>query len=106
MVERGGASMSLRVVALILLCVTVSGYSSVAGADDKADYDQRSAARYSALFQSLDRNGDSSVTSAEAQGDLNLGPVFDDMDINRDGVVMTAELQRYIQLRYGTYATR
>jgi hypothetical protein len=106
MVERGGASMSLRVVALILLCVTVSGYSSVAGADDKADYDQRSAARYSALFQSLDRNGDSSVTSAEAQGDLNLGPVFDDMDINRDGVVTNGELHRYIEQRHGTRPVR
>jgi hypothetical protein len=106
MVERGGSSMSLRVVPLLLLCLTVSGYSSAAGADDKADYDRRSAARYSALFQSLDRNGDSGVTRAEAQGDLNLGPVFDDMDINRDGVVSNGELQHYLEQRHGGHAHR
>ena len=98
--------MSLRVVPLLLLCLTVSGYSSAAGADDKADYDRRSAARYTALFQSLDRNGDSAVTRVEAEGDLNFGPVFDDIDINRDGVVTTAELQGYIKQRHGTQALR
>lgn len=66
----------------------------------------RSAARYTALFQSLDRNRDGTVTRVEAKGDLSFGPVFDDMDINRDGGVTTAELQRYIEQRYGTHATR
>ena len=98
--------MSLRVVFLLLVCLMLPGYSAVAGADDKTDYDRRSAARYAALFQSLDRNGDSTVTRVEAEGDLNLGPVFDDMDINRDGVVTTAELQRYTEQRHGTHAQR
>jgi hypothetical protein len=88
------------------VCLILPGYSSLAGADAKSDYDQRSAARYTALFQSLDRNGDRTVTRVEAQGDLNLGPVFDDMDINRDGVVTNAELQRYIEQRHGAYAAR
>ena len=98
--------MRLRVVSLLLVCLVLPRYSSVAGADDKSDYDQRSAARYAALFQSLDRNGDSTVTRVEAYGDLNLGPIFDDMDINRDGVVTTAELHRYTEQRYGTHARR
>jgi hypothetical protein len=99
--------MSLRVVFfLLLVCLMLQGYSLVAAADDKADYDRRSAARYTALFQSLDRNGDSTVTRVEAEGDLNFGPVFDDIDINRDGVVTTAELQGYIKQRHGTQALR
>jgi hypothetical protein len=98
--------MSLRGVSLLSVWLTLPGYGVVAGADDKADYDQRSAARYTALFQSLDRNRDGTVTRVEAKGDLSFGPVFDDMDINRDGGVTTAELQRYIEQRYGTHATR
>jgi hypothetical protein len=98
--------MSLRVVSLLLVCLTLPAYSLEVAADDKADYDQRSAARYTALFQSLDRDRDGTVTRNEAKGDLNFDPVFDDMDINRDGVVTTAELQRYIEQWYGTHATR
>jgi hypothetical protein len=98
--------MTLRIVSLLLVCLMLPGFSSVAGADEKSDYDQRSAARYTALFHSLDRNGDSTVTRVEAQGDLNLGPVFDDMDINRDSVVTTAELQGYIKQRHGTHVSR
>ena len=98
--------MSLRIVSLILVWLALPGYSLVVAADDKIHYDQRSAARYTALFESLDRNHDGTVTRLEAQGDLNFDPVFDDMDINRDGVVTTAELQRYIEQRYGAYAAR
>jgi Ca2+-binding EF-hand superfamily protein len=99
--------MSLRVVFLSLVYLMLPAYSSVLRADDdKTAYDQRSAARYAALFQSLDRNGDGTVTRVEAQGDLNFAPVFDDMDINRDGVVTNAELQRYLEQRYGARATR
>jgi hypothetical protein len=72
-----------------------------AGADDRADYQRRAAASDTALFQSLDRDSDGRVTLSEARGDLNLGPRFGDMDINRDGVVTTEELQRYIGKHYG-----
>jgi Ca2+-binding EF-hand superfamily protein len=76
-----------------------------AGADDKSDYDRRSAARYMSLFQSLDRNADGAVTRLEAQGDLNFSPRFNDMDINRDGVVTTAELQRYVDREHPTHSS-
>lgn len=98
--------MALRGVSLLLVWLTLTGYGAAAGADDQADYNQRSAARHTGLFQSLDRNRDGTVTRVEAKGDLNFDPVFDDMDINRDGVVTTTELQRYIEQRYGTRGTR
>ena len=85
-------------ISLGLFAACING----AVADDKADYERRAAARDMTLFQSLDRNSDGRVTRPEAHGDLNLGPRFDDMDINRDGVVTMEELQRYIQKTYGT----
>jgi Ca2+-binding EF-hand superfamily protein len=84
-------------IALTMLCCAVGA----ASADDKADYDKRAAARYTALFQSLDRNGDGVVSREEAQGDVNFLPRFDDMDINRDNVVSTDELRRFIESRFG-----
>ena len=72
-----------------------------AAADDKSDYSRRAAESSVALFKSLDRDANASVTREEARGDLNFAPYFDDMDINRDGIVTTEELQRYIELRYG-----
>ena len=86
-----------RAAAFVLLAACVSG----AAANDKLEYDRRAAARDTTLFQSLDRDADGAVTRLEAQGDLNFGPRFDDMDINRDGVVTMAELQRYIEQQYG-----
>ena len=72
-----------------------------ATADDKADYSRRAAETYVTLFKSLDRDANGAVTRDEARGDLNFVPYFDDMDINRDGIVTADELQRYIELRYG-----
>ncbi len=92
----------LQAGALVLLAACAMG----AGADDKSDYDRRSAARYTSLFQSLDRNADGVVTQSEVQGDLNFSPRFDDMDINRDGVVTTSELQRFIEQEHGMHANR
>lgn len=70
-------------------------------ADDKADYERRAAARDMTLFQSLDRNSDGRITLSEVHGDLNAGPRFANMDINRDGVVTMEELQRYIRQQHG-----
>jgi hypothetical protein len=86
-----------NVAALTLLYWSIGA----ASADDKADYDKRSAARYTALFQSLDRNGDGAVSRDEARGDLNFLPRFDDMDINRDNVVSAEELRLFIESRFG-----
>ncbi|MGQ0749805.1 MAG: EF-hand domain-containing protein [Betaproteobacteria bacterium] len=82
-------------VALLLLV------SAAATADDRAAYNKLAAAHDTALFHSLDRNADGVVTRAESHGDLDFGPRFDDMDINRDGNVTRQEFRRYIEQRYG-----
>ena len=73
-------------------------------ADARTEYYQRAAERDVSLFHALDLDGNGVLTRVETQGDLDLGPRFDDMDINRDGVVSLAELQRYIDQRYGVQA--
>jgi hypothetical protein len=83
--------------ALVLLAACAAG----AGADDESEYNRRAAAYDFALFQSLDRNTDGVVTRLEAQGDVNFLPRFGDMEVDMDGAVTTAELQRYLEQRYG-----
>ena len=92
---------SLTGALLLLLASAMS-----AGADERADYNRRAAARDLSLFHSLDRNADGAVTRLEAQGDLTFMPRFDDMDINRDGIVTLEELQRFVQLTFGIALAR
>jgi hypothetical protein len=81
--------------------VLVACAFDAAAADAKDQYERRVAERYVTLFKSLDRDSNGAVSRAEAQGDLNFLPQFDGMDINRDGIVTEAELQRYIQYQHG-----
>jgi hypothetical protein len=71
-----------------------------AAADDRGDYNRRAAADDTRLYQALDRNGDGRLDLQEVQGDLNLGPRFNDMDIDRNSVVTPEEFQRYLKQRY------
>ena len=71
-----------------------------ASADDRQDYNRRAAERFAGLFQTLDRDADGTVTRTEAHGDLIFVPRFDDMDINRDGIVTREELQRFVQQQF------
>ena len=88
--------------AALFAAIALTFASNALAADDpKSDFDRRAAERYVSLFQALDLNNDAMVSKAEAQGDLNFGPAFDDMDINRDGFVTAAELQRFVEQRYG-----
>jgi hypothetical protein len=87
----------LLLFTLVGLALGITGVS----ADDKSEYDRRNAERFRSLFAWLDRDGDRAVTLSEAYGDLNFSPVFNDMDINRDGVVTADELNRYVEQRYG-----
>ena len=57
-------------------------------------------------FRALDVDQNRAVTRAEIQGDLDFGPRFDDMDINRDGVMTMEELQRYLEFHYGGHPAR
>ena len=55
-------------------------------------------ARYA---RALDVHGKNAITREETRGDVDFTPRFDDMDINRDGVVTLDELRGYIDRRYG-----
>ncbi|HSF21880.1 MAG TPA: hypothetical protein VLA81_07550 [Burkholderiales bacterium] len=88
--------------ALLLLMASAMG----ARADDRSDYNGRAAARDLSLFHSLDRNADGAVTRAEAQGDINFLPRFNDMETNLDGIVTTQELHRYLEQKYGVQVSR
>lgn len=88
--------------ALMLLLACAMG----AGADDRSEYNHRASARDLSLFHSLDRNGDGTVTRLEARGDINFLPRFNDMEVDMDGVVTKAELQRYLEQHYGVHSNR
>ena len=79
--------------------------STVAAADARSDYYQRAAATDMASFHALDTNHDNRLTRAEIEGDNDFAPRFNDVDINRDGVVTQEEMQRYIEQHYGMPAT-
>ena len=91
---------------LIRLCQVASFLLLAAGAaavaaDDRKAYNLRASTEDVRLFLSLDRNADGLLTKEESKGDLNLGPRFDDMDTDRDGIVTRQELERYVEARYG-----
>jgi hypothetical protein len=83
------------------LALLLAALSLSVAADDRADYNRRAADADMAAFRQLDLNGDSRLTQDEAQSDLNLGPRFHDIDINRDGVITPEEMRRYIERTYG-----
>lgn len=75
--------------------------SSAAQADARTDYYQRAAKRDMAEFAALDRDQSGSLTHTEVMGDNDFAPRFNDIDINRDGIVTREEMQRYIREHYG-----
>ena len=86
------------------LALALSALSTAALADARSDYYQRAAATDMASFRALDTDHDNSLTRTEVEGDNNFGPRFNDMDINRDGIVTLDELHRYIEQHYGVAA--
>ena len=58
------------------------------------DYLKRVADNYRATFALYERDG--VVLRAQVRGDLFLEPRFDDIDINRDGIITRAELERFL----------
>lgn len=68
--------------------------TGTAFAQAPADYLKRVADNYRAAFSSYERNG--VVARAAVRGDLFFEPRFDDIDINRDGVITRAELERFL----------
>lgn len=70
-------------------------------AGEAEDFAARSAQRDAALFFSLDLNGDGRLTREEVGSNIEMRARFDEFDVDRDGVITTAELERYLRLRYG-----
>jgi Ca2+-binding EF-hand superfamily protein len=60
------------------------------------EYLKRVADHYRAAFAAADTGGKGYITPADVQGDLFLLPVFNAMDINRDGRVTNEELERFL----------
>ena len=52
-----------------------------------------------AAIRSLDYDRNAEVSRAEAHGNVDLTAAFDDMDIDRNGVVTKAALDRFLTLR-------
>ena len=77
--------MKIAIVAAALLLVNCCEYGWASG--DEASYNQRAAQTDLSLFRELDRAATGLLAREDAQSDLNLGPRFDDIDTNRDGVV-------------------
>ena len=90
-----------RMIQAGALALLLLGCAMGAGADERNDYYERRAADDVRLFVSLDRDTDGTVTLLEAQSDIDFLPRFDDMEVDMDGVVTRAELERYIGQRYG-----
>jgi hypothetical protein len=79
----------------IIACV-----STLAVADDRADYNRRSAERYIAMFHFADFNRDNVMSKGEAHGNIELEARFDDIDLDRDGNITRNELTRYIDTTF------
>jgi EF hand len=77
--------------AIVIAAALAAG---AAFAQAPADYLKRVADNYRAAFAVYERDG--IVTRERVVGDLFFEPRFDDIDINRDGVITRAELERFL----------
>jgi len=77
---------------IVMLAAALAAGAALAQAP--AAYVQRVVDNYRAAFARYEQNG--VVTREAVRADLVFGPVFDDIDINRDGVITRAELDRFL----------
>ncbi len=82
-------------IPLVAACI-----STLAVADNRADYNRQSAERYIAMFRLADANKDNVVTVREARGTIELQAHFNDIDTDRDDDITWDELTRYIDATF------
>jgi hypothetical protein len=87
--------MKLWTVTVLAAAIVTSG----AIAQNKEAYNLNAATEDLEVFHRLARDG--VLRREDARSDLNFGPRFDQADIDRDGVVTAAEMDRYIAATYG-----
>ena len=92
--------MKITIVAAAALLL-VQG-AAVLAEDDRETYNRRAAQTDMSLFRELDSSGNGFLTREDTRGDLHLGPRFDDIDVNRDGIGTAQEMRGYIEQTYGT----
>jgi hypothetical protein len=91
----------MKVSGCFVLAATLCALATAAVADERSAYYQRRAEMDLTVFKALDIDHNGVITRDEIRGDVDFGPRFDDMDVNRDNVVTQPELDRYIRLHYG-----
>jgi hypothetical protein len=87
--------MKLWTVTVLAAAVVASG----AIAQNKEAYNLKAATEDLAVFHRLARDG--ALQREDARSDLNFGARFDQADLDRDGMVTAAEMDRYIKETYG-----
>jgi hypothetical protein len=97
-------STTVAAFALVFVFAPAGAQSQAGG--DKAAFDQASIARYRDMFAAQDFNRSGQVTREEVHGNVEFTAVFDDIDIDRDGIVTRAELDRYLATKFGAAAPR
>jgi hypothetical protein len=86
---------------LLLLAAIAATSALPVAASDADQFNRRAAGRDAAAFSALDRDADGRLTPEEVRGNIDMMARFDDFDINRDGFITQAELERYLLFRYG-----
>ena len=79
--------------------------ASLAADDARTAYYQRNANADLEKFRALDVDRNNAITREEVRGDVDFAPRFDDIDVNRDGVVTLDELLAYVERQYGVKLT-
>jgi hypothetical protein len=96
----------MKTTAALMMAILLACFHLQAAAGDRERYNHMASARYVRLFNWADRNGDGIVSRSEAIGSVELQSKFDDIDIDRDGELTWAELERYVLARFATDVNR
>lgn len=83
----------------IVFALLLAAAAPLVVAGDMEDYNRRAAERDMATFHAY-AGADRVLTPQAIRGELDLGPRFNDIDINRDGRITVEEMKRYIEQKY------